>query len=496
MKKLISSLLMFVMAFGINSAKADNISMEEARAAAAYFMNYYNKVEKWTPEDLTLVYQINNETLNIPASYFFNCAGAGWVIMAGTTTINPIIAYNIEGSLNPELFHDNMRWWVEGYSDMVSEIQMLDAENNYDDDPVWTALKNNNYKGDTKDQQHKLMIESWGQGNEYVPTYNRYCPVSTNGYTAVVGCVATAMSQIFHYYQFPKKGQGMAKYWLRRETDDETMPNVQLKYNFDDSAEFNYDMMPNRATDKYGNQVSSCSDEQMNEIAHLCYAAGVAVKMAYSPISSGASSYDVPDAAYNYFKYKKGYLVSRNGDGVDWAYVGAIRNNLMQSNVIYMSACSSTNQSGNDACHAWVCCGYKEEDTSSYYMNWGWDGSSNGWYNLGTNYMPISGQGYNFKLSQKFINGMVPDSSYLDIADVDGNSYLGKPYPNPAVSSVALPYSTENATDLVIYNIEGSPVATYRVQAGEGKLEVRVDALPAGLYIYRMNSLAGKFIVK
>ena len=129
-------------------------------------------------------------------------------------------------------------------------------------------------------------------------------------------------------------------------------------------------------------------------------------------------------------------------------------------------------------------------------MNWGWDGTGNGWYNLGTNYMPISGQGYNFKLSQKFINGMVPDSSYLDIADVDGNSYLGKPYPNPAVSSVSLPYSTESATDLVIYNIEGSPVATYRVQAGEGKLEVRVDALPAGLYIYRMNSLAGKFIVK
>ena len=501
MKKVISSLLVVAMAIGINTAKADNVSLQEAREAAAYFMNYYNSTEKWTANDLELVYQIDNKVLGIPASYFFNLAGDGWIIMAATTVIDPIIGYNTEGWLDPEDFPANMKWWVEGYSDMVSEIQQLDAENDYPDDPMWTALNTKTYKGDTKEASHLLMSENWSQGNNYYPTFNSFCPQSiTDGRYAVTGCVATAISQIIHYFRYPKKGTGLARYWLRQQLTSEEaaqMPNDNLKYNFDDSAAFNYDLMPNRPLDNNGNQ--TCTDEEMRECARLNYAVGVAVKMGYHPDGSGAVSMNVPGYISQYFKYERGQLIYRNGT-TDTAYMNAIRRNLMNNIPLYMCGSSKTGTGPDAAGHAWVCCGYKDEDTNRYYMNWGWVGNTNGFYNLGKNNMYISSQNLNFTERQGYIDGLVPpdDSNrfLVNIVEADPTTQLGSPYPNPAVQSVTLPYSTENAAELVVYNIEGRPVATYRVQAGSGELNIRVDALPAGVYIYRMNSQTGKIMVK
>lgn len=510
MKKVIFSLLVAATVLGTNSAKADNISMEEAREAAAYFMGYYTGHSKLTANNLELVYQIDNENLGIPASYFFNVGSDGWIIMAGTTTIDPIIGYSDEGYLDPECFPANMRWWVNGYSDMVSEIQELDAKNDYPDHAVWTALKNKTYKGDTKDAQHILMNEKWGQGDDITPTFNYYCPQTiTSGRYAVAGCVATALSQIFHYYRYPRKGTGTASYYLRSrlraqgEDSAITMPNSTLKYNFDDSAEFNYDMMPDKATKRisqngYYTYIQDCTDEEMHEIAHLVYAAGVSVKMGYLPDGSGALSTDVPSAASNYFKYQRGRLVYRTANS-DWSYVNTLRESLLNKNVHYMGGSSLTGVGADAAGHAWVCCGYMETDTNKYYMNWGWDGSSNGYFNLGGNSMYIDGRGYNFIQNQVYITGMVPpdDSNrFLGIVDIDPTTRLGAPYPNPAMQTITLPYSTETASDLVVYNIEGRPIATYHVQPGNGEVKVNAEALPAGVYIYRMNSQSRKFIVK
>ncbi len=141
-------------------------------------------------------------------------------------------------------------------------------------------------------------------------------------------------------------------------------------------------------------------------------------------------------------------------------------------------------------------------DTTKYYMNWGWGGTGNGWYNLATNNMSISSMGYNFNVSQGCVFGMLPpeDSNIyhphdVAIRDVD-NTILGTAYPNPAALSVSLPYTTETVADMQVFGIDGKLVATRRVQPGTGEVSVRVDALPKGVYIYRLNSQSGKFIVR
>ena len=232
-------------------------------------------------------------------------------------------------------------------------------------------------------------------------------------------------------------------------------------------------------------------------IYYLPYYAGVAVKMGYTPDGSGTQSTEVVTAMRNYFKYESSQMVYRNNNnGAE--FVRRIRNLLLHKDVVYMSGSSLIGEGADAAGHAWVCGGYIDGDTVRYYMNWGWNGGGDNFFNLATNNMYISTQGYNFNQRQAFIEGMVPpaDSNrfYVGIVEADP-THLGTAYPNPAIQSVVLPYNTQNAGDLVVYNIEGKAVATYRVAAGAGEVTVNVEQMPAGIYIYRLNSQSGRFTV-
>jgi hypothetical protein len=102
---------------------------------------------------------------------------------------------------------------------------------------------------------------------------------------------------------------------------------------------------------------------------------------------------------------------------------------------------------------------------------------------------------YNFNERLNYMKNMVPHGTE-SIAEAMDATELGSPYPSPAVHSVVLPYDAPVASDLIIYNIEGKVVATYHVQPGLGELTVNVEGMPSGMYIYRMNSRSGRFIVK
>lgn len=482
MKKVISSLLAVSMLVCSMTAKADNITLEQAKSASAYFMGQRMGADKLTSDNLTLVHQIDNAELNIPAAYFFNVNGCGWIIMAGTTTIDPIVAYSDEGSLDMDNLPVNMMTWLNGYADMISEIQVLDLQNDYPDDAMWTRLSN--HKAKARGNQHVLMSEKWGQGDDRNPTYNLYCPKVGNRWS-VVGCVATALAQICHYYRYPVQPRGDKYYWWN---------NTQLEINYD-TVHFNYSLMPNRLT-------ANSLPEKVREVAKLSYSLGVAVEMDYDPDGSGTSSQYVPTAMFRFFKYQRGSLVSRNGNN-DTAFVAQIRSSLLQGYPVYMSAASTTGSGADAAGHAFVVAGYEDgtEDGSKYgyyFFNWGWEGGGDGFYNLGANNMPIQGYGYNFTERQQVVIGMMPPADTLNPVSISPVELdvLGSAYPNPASFSVKIPYVTSQASDLLVYSIDGRLVESHRVNPGSGEYELRVDALPKGIYIYRMNSQSGKFIVQ
>ena len=487
MKKVISSLLVMSMVFCASVSKADNLTVEQAKAIGAYYMAHEMGIEKLSPADLTLAYRFENPDMDVASAYLFNLSDCGWIIVAGSSVVDPVIAFSEEGSLDMSNIPDNLRWWITRYTDVVADIQRLDAENDYPDSEEYTLLANKGLKG-TKDQKIVLMSTRWDQGNTQYPTYNYYCP-TVNGLYCVTGCVATALAQLCRYYRYPVQPKGLV-------TDSWTGGTLRINL---DTVQFDYSMMPEiLVQDRYGNIYTDM--DTVREVAELNYCLGVASKMKYSPEGSGATMADLPLTMKNRFKFQKPTMQYRTGTD-DTSFLNTMRSYLLAHDVVVMRGRSSVGSGADAAGHAWVACGYYVENTSKYYMNWGWGGSGNGWYNVADNNMYISSQGYNFNLEQGCLFGLIPpeDSNihhpHVSILDVD-QTILGTAYPNPAEFSVSLPYSTENATDMMVYSVDGKLMATRRVQPGSGIVTLRVDALPKGVYIYRMNGKSGKFIVR
>lgn len=525
MKKLVSSVLVLTALLIGSNAMARNVSLDEAKTAAAAFLSSNTDYSHVSVDELTLIRQDNNEKLGVPAAYFFNVSDWGFIIMSANTAIDAVMGYSTCGNLDVDNIPDAMEYWVGGQIEAVRDVQVLDEDRGFDDTDEWTLLLSGAELPSPKaDGDIRLMDETWDQGTPTGNDYNLYCPI-VDGKRSYVGCVATALAQIMHYYKYPGNPTGRKSY--RTSTH-----NIQIQVKFD-TVFFDYTKMPNRIG-------STTNMESRYEISKLGYMAGVAVNMDYTPDGSGAHSQDVPNAMHSKFKYETGTLMYRKssfphevygyygnqaiywddlfdnasfssagyyGKGYsDEDYMAAIRYDITHNRPVYMSGTSSSGGSDRDAAgHAFVVCGYRESSTSAkkYYFNWGWGGTGNGWFNLDDNNMPISGGYGNYNRRQGVVTGMVPmyadstDIEFLDINEVEASdAVLEAAYPNPATYSVNIPYRLNAAADMFIYSMDGRLVEQRRLEAGEDEAEVRVDRLPAGIYIYRVNGACGKFMVQ
>ena len=494
MKKLVISLMFAVAVLAPFAAGARNVSLEEAREAAAYYMECNTMEYGVKPADLVLLHQLDNKELGIPSAYVFNVSDWGWIVISASTAIDAVIGFGDEGSLDEwEELPPAMRWWVETCADAVADVQNHDAVDKFDDMPVWTDLFNRTLTTNVKDGDPKviLMNSKWSQGENRNPTYNKFCPYdSTSRKYTFTGCVATALSQIIRYYGFPIAGTG------GRVNYSTHSDHYQVKLKFD-TLRFDYSLMPVRLN-------SMSSTAMVNQVATLCFAAGVSVRMDYGIDGSGAYSPDVPLSMNNYFKYTIGTLTYRSGTSTN-NFLAMLRNELLLRRPTYMGGASSTGGGADAAGHAWVCCGYRTDDEDQYYMNWGWgSNTADGFFNLRmNNNMTPPGYGYNFNINQEHITGMVPphaDSTSIDfltaIDPVESHSVLAPAYPNPAFMTVTLPYSTTTAADLQVFSIDGKLVGTRRLMPGSGEVTFNVADMPAGIYIYRLGESSGKFIVR
>ncbi|MBR1799124.1 MAG: thiol protease/hemagglutinin PrtT [Bacteroidales bacterium] len=494
MKRFFLFLSAIVLVATTNNANAENISLKQAKEAGAHFMTH-NTLHEVEASDLTLIYQITNPDLNIPACYFFNVADFGFVIMSGTTASDPIIGFSDESNLDPDNMAPAMLDYVKLYSEIV--IDQQNADNAKPQEPIdeWKTLLSNGLIGNTKADQVVLMVTYWDQGSTTNPTFNMYCPKVGNEY-CVTGCVATAVSQIMYYFRSPIHPKGTSE-GMQTWSYVWTNGNRNLSIEFD-TVFFDYAAM--RAEVNAGSSAAV-----KHAVSSLCSAAGIATSMNYSPDGSGAYSATVSSQMRRYFRYTRSGLVGRANVG-DEAFIDTIRDELLKSRPLYMSGSSSVNGGVHASGHAWVCDGYmKGSNTNNYHMNWGWGKSSgNGFYNLVRNVMNPNSS-YNFTVGQQVIVNMVPASA--DSTSIDFNTRAGitspvshvdfdNAYPNPAQTMVYLPYSTTTQVDLQIYAIDGKLVRSQQLSAGDGVAEINVQNMPAGIYVYRAAGATGKFIVQ
>lgn len=284
-----------------------------------------------------------------PAFYIFNIGDdQGFVIVSGEDATKTILAYADEGSFQTENMPDNLKNWLQFYQQEIEAVRVAASS-------VETTTEVSTVAAGTTSVAPLLGNVKWNQSNPY----NLFCPLdATSGSRTLAGCVAVAMSQIMKYYRWPVTGKGThsytdAKYGL--QSVDFSMTN----YDWDNMLGY------------YG---SGTTPEQDNAVATLVYHLGVAVDMAYSTTGSSSTISKAAEAFVSHFgydseiqRYERAYYSASEWNAL-------LKKELDNARPVYYSANSDAGG------HAFVCDGYDSNDL--FHINWGWGGSSNGYFEL------------------------------------------------------------------------------------------------------------------
>lgn len=278
----------------------------------------------------------------------------GFIVMAADDAVMPMLAYSTDQQYDYENPAPAANMWIEYYASQVQYARNQQITPSEEVRHQWDAL---DYAYGTKDQDtvivHPLITALWNQ-TRYYNAYSPIEPEAPGGYDMRTpnGCVAVAMAMIMYYYRYPHSGQGSHT----NHTD-----YGDFYVNFSQQNYF-YEAMSDKL------------DFYNNEVAKLIFHCGTAVDMMYGADGSGAYSQDVPWALTHYFGYSTNceYLERSSYSLSQWKNI--LKENLDASRPLYYSGCS------DEGCHAFVCDGYDNRDY--FHFNFGWGGSSNGFYIL------------------------------------------------------------------------------------------------------------------
>lgn len=271
--------------------------------------------------------------------YVFNAEGqGGFVIVSADDRTTPVLGYADQGTLDMANLPVNARLWLEGYA---KEIQALGAD-------VQTSKKPRRVIGAPV---APLVTARWDQS----APYNNQCPKDGTD-RSVTGCVATAMAQVMYYHKWPETAApALAGY---------TTYTNKIKVAALPATTFKWDKM----RDDYH---YTDTDEGAAAVAELMRYCGQAVKMDYGSNESAGAVSNEDFVKMGYSKTAK--LITRSDySTADWEAI--IYNEMSNKRPVLYSG----NAGGSG--HQFIIDGY--DNKGLFHVNWGWGGSSDGYFVL------------------------------------------------------------------------------------------------------------------
>ena len=466
----------------VGTAKAQNIDLATAKQGGAYYFNAATGTKApVTAEKLELAQQLDNPTLSIPALYAFNVPGNGFVVVSASDCVEPVLAYSPSGALNPETVNPACRYMLESYAQLISDCQNQQATATAEVRGQWEELLNGTFTCDPTSKA-VLIKAKWGQGDPYAPTYNYYCP-RIGGRPCIAGCVATAAAMIVHFWKYPEKGKGTATLSWNGTT-------IRHKFSLD-SNKFVYDSMPN--------QVAVNSEwNNIRAVAKLSYACGVISKMNWGLDGSGTQSAYVPDGLATYLKYDPEVTYLPRNGVTDDNWVNILHSELDDyGRPVYYSGRDPDTTHGRDAAgHAFVIAGSAAADRKKFYINWGWDGGSNGFFSLAPASSIQAAGSYRFTAGHAMVYKIHPiGTTPVSIEDCKATA-VTPAYPNPASEYIMIPTGHEVSMLLQVYSIDGKLVEKRIIPAYTEEYRLDLQGYAPGTYLYRLNGDTYKFTVR
>lgn len=349
-----------VLLLAVVSVFAAPISREEARQKAVSFLKQQGDMRLLTPvADGQRLSRQHRVAVNLSTEYYIFNKGTheGFVIVSGDDRTEPILGYADTGDFDYDRLPPAMQELLERYETQIAALQQLSTDE-------WAASSRRRAATvPTHPKVGQLMTCKWNQRGPY----NNLCPKDKDGQRSVTGCVATAMAQILYFHrekmvtetQAPIPGYETWSHRIRVDGIPEGSP-------------LDWDNMK----DNGGSSIT-----QETAVAQLMLYCGVSVEMDYTSSSSGAQIGDVPEAMVNYFGMSPtARWIWRGEDYTDTEWDALVYSDLAAGRPVYMGGYTS-----DGGGHAFVCDGY--DGNRRYHINWGWGGSSDGYYML-TNLTP------------------------------------------------------------------------------------------------------------
>ena len=316
--------------------------------------------------------------------YVYNNPQGGWVMISAEDVLCPILAYSEEGEFKCRGMPLHISRWIDGYVRTIREVRESKVQATPQTVQLWQTA---GYR--TKADGGKLLqTADWGQDSPY----NLLCPKVTESgreVTAVTGCVATAMSIVCRYHQWPEKGKGTIGGYSYKSSAG---VNVHIpSYSIDDHS-YDYSLMPLKYT-------SSASTAQKNAVAQLMHDNGVMVEAEYNYYyGTGALSQNISNALFKHMSYSGKARLEYRSQYSDVEWITMIKNEIDSDRPILYGGYDPDNGG-----HQFVCDGY---DTKDYiHINWGWSSADNGYFTLK---LSIPGD-CTFNEMQDMVVGLEPD---------------------------------------------------------------------------------------
>ncbi|MCX6279617.1 MAG: C10 family peptidase [Bacteroidetes bacterium] len=373
----------------INSALfAKLVEVKDARLAGKNF--YYERLTSNLRQpvllnDLKIIDEYTEREGAIPVYYIFNFTETGYIIISADDACYPVLGYSFESAFSPENIPSNLEYWLSNYKYEINSVRSGNLKPDAAISYAWKQLSSSEPKmadNTTSPTDVAPMITSlWNQDFPY----NALCPkdpaiIGSYSGRVPVGCVATAMSQIMHYWRYPFMGYGSHCIFPQQPAYGQQCADFG-------TTTYDWNGMPNQTY------------LESNALAVLAYQCSVAVDMQYDPNGSGSNLQKAAAAMRTYFKYASGtQFQSRNSNYSTWV-------NTLKSDV---DAGQPVEYSGDDNStgHAFVLDGYQQVGTDyMFHFNWGWGGSANGYFYINN----LNPNGSNFNSHQGAVVGIKPD---------------------------------------------------------------------------------------
>ena len=362
MKK--SILIIMAVILGAGTAFAGPVDQNTAKSVGQKFvMANFKAAGNATIEH---VYTFTDDS-GAASVYVYNVGENGFVMVSADDNFRPIVGFSDEDVFDV----DNMSPEMLYYLDVVVQGRNLLKNRTVNNKVVleWQRVQDNG----------RLLSYNGGRGVDYLvqskwnqspAPYNSMCPADPlgDGGHVYVGCVATAMSQLMKYWNYPTQGNDSHSYMC--------YPNPAAGY----AGHLEYGTLTanfGQTTYDWANMLNSYSTgystEEGDAVATLCYHCGVSVDMMYGNNNdggSGAYSQDVPYSISHYFLYSTAATVRNYSNLNTWEDM--LKEQFDLGWPVYYSGSSS------EGGHAFICDGYNDNDY--FHFNWGWGGSGNGWF--------------------------------------------------------------------------------------------------------------------